>query len=159
MPGQGSDMKGTWQTTSGGGGGGLVLVVIVAALAIGSGAVSAAVHVLEVAVIVLGAVIGLAVLGGAALLVHRARSEGRRRPIAARPVYQLPPEQAPQLEESHKTALSKTSVQNLPPGGKKWTPELDSGPRAIEPPQLHLHIDGADPQVIAAIMRHLTKEE
>jgi IS30 family transposase len=27
--------------------------------------------------------------------------------------------------------LSKTSVQNLPPGGKKWTPELDSGDSSV----------------------------
>jgi hypothetical protein len=120
---------GTWQTS---GGGGLVLVIIVAALAVGSGAVTAAVHALEVAVIVLGAVIGLAVLGGVALLVYRARSD---RPQAAServPRADVPSAQRPELSANHKPA--------------------------IEPPQLHLHIDGADPEVIAAIMRHLSRE-
>jgi hypothetical protein len=137
--------SGTWKS-SGGGGGGLVLAVIAAAVLIGSGAASVMERLFVTITIVLGAVIGLAVLGAAAVLVHRARSEGRRRPVSARPVSRVPPGQHPQLEIPHKTA----------------TPEFRNGVtelRAIEPPQLHLHIDGADPQVIAAIMRHLTKEE
>src|SRR5689334_7426150 len=118
-------MRGTWQTTDSGGGG-VALIVIIAALAIGSGAASAAVSALEVIAIVIACLAAAAALGGIALIVYRARSERRRRPIAARPVYQVGPESRPQLEESHKPA----------------TPEIRNGItqfQAIEPPQLHLH--------------------
>src|SRR5439155_794610 len=100
---------GTWQT-SGGGGGLVLVVVIIAALAIGSGAASAAVSALEVILIVLGAVIALAVLGGVAWLVYRTRSapapsDRPGRPLEARPVYKLPPDPRPELEESSKPAI------------------------------------------------------
>ena len=121
-------------------GGGLILVVvIVAALAIGSGAASAAVSALVTIVIVTGCVIAVAVLGGIALLVYRARSAPRRseRPgpaIGARPAYQLPPESRPQLEESHKPAA-------IGPG------------REVH---YHFHVSAAE---LAAIMRHHTEED
>jgi len=131
---------GTWQTS--GGGGGLVLIVVIAAAAVlGSGAASAAVSALVTIAIITGAVIALAVLGGIAWLACRARSalapsDRPGRPAAARPVYKLPPEVRPRLEESSKPA--------------------------IEPPRneqhLHLHLNGADPEVIAAIMRHIRND-
>ena len=67
-------------------------------------------------------------LGVVALLVYRTRSDRPGQPIAARPVYQLPPESRPQLEESSKPA--------------------------IEPPrELHLHFHVADPAEAAEIIR------
>jgi len=131
-------MRGTWQTT-GGGGGRVLAVVIVAALAIGSGAASAAVSALEVIAIVLGAVIALAVLGGVAWLVYRARSapapsDRPARPLEARPVYQLPPDPRPELEESHKPAA-------IGPG------------REVH---YHFNVSAAE---LAAIMRHHAEEE
>jgi hypothetical protein len=126
---------GTWQTTGGGGG---VLVLIAAAILIGSGAVTAAVSALVTILIVLACAAGLAVLTGLGWLIWRARPAPARSdrpgpPIAARPVYQLPPGRAPQLEESHKPA--------------------------IEPPRethLHFHVSAAE---LAAIMQHYTEEE
>jgi len=125
-------MKGTWQSTSGSGGG-LVLVVVIAALAIGSGAVSAAVSALVTIVIVIACVVGLAFLAGIGYLIWRARSDRPGRPVAARPVYQLPPESRPRLEESSKPA--------------------------IEPPRethLHFHVSAAE---LAAIMRRYDGED
>ena len=85
---------GTWQTS--GGGGGLLLAVIAAAVLIGSGAASAAVSALEVIAIITGAVIALAVARPASRwFVYRARSDRPGRPIAAPPVYQLPPNRGP----------------------------------------------------------------
>src|SRR5262245_57131569 len=125
-------MRGTWQTTGGGSGGGLaVAVVIVAALAIGSGAVSAAVSALVTIAIVVACLAIVAVLGGVALLVYRAkvergasgstfqrasleaaapeskltRSDRPGRPVESRAVSSPPPEVRPQLEESHKPAI------------------------------------------------------
>jgi hypothetical protein len=128
---------GTWQTS--GGGGGLLPAVIIAAVLIGSGAASAAVSALEVIAIITGAVIGLAVLGGIAWLVYRARSAPARsdrpgRPITARPVYQLPPDPRPELEESHKPAA-------IGPG------------REVH---YHFHVSAAE---LAAIVRNHTEEE
>jgi hypothetical protein len=115
------------------GGGGLVVVLIAGALLIGSGAASAAVH----AAFILAAAVAAAVvvLGAAAIAwaLWRTRSERRRRPITARPVYQLPPEPRPRLEESSKPA--------------------------IEPPRethLHFHVSAAE---LAAIMRHHDERE
>ena len=75
-------------------GGGLVLVVIAAVL-IGSGAASAVASaiasLLVTIAIVLGSIIGLAALGGIGWFVYRARQDRAGRPIAARPVHQLPP--------------------------------------------------------------------
>jgi hypothetical protein len=137
------------------GGGGTLLAVIAAAVLIGSGAAPAAVSALVTIVIVTGCVIGLAVLGGIALLVYRARSivrltrktptrsERPGRPIPARPVYQLPPERAPQLEESHKPAIEPRPENHFP---------------AIEPPQLHLHFHGMSPAEVAEAIRQASRE-
>ena len=120
--------SGTWKTT-GGGSGGLVLIVIIAAAALlGSGAASAAASAIETIAIIIGCTIGLAVLGGIAWLVYRARSDRPGRPAAAPATYQLPPARPPALEES-------------------------SNP-AIEPPrEIHLHFHTADPAEAAAIIR------
>lgn len=128
-------MKGTWQTTgSGGGSSGPALAVIVAVVLIGSGAVSAAASALAsllvTIAIVFGSVIGLAVLGGIAWLVHRARSDRPGRPIAARLMCPVPPAARPELEGSDKPAIS--------PGR-----------------EVHLHLN-VSPDELAAIMRHYT---
>lgn len=121
--------SGTWQTT---GGGGMVLAVIAAAVLIGSGAASAIASALVTVLIITASVVTAAVLGGIAWLVYRTRSERPGRPVTARPVYQLPPEVRPHLEESHKPA--------------------------IEPPrEVHLHLN-VTPDQLAAIMRHYTRE-
>jgi hypothetical protein len=147
-------VRGTWQTTDSGGGG-LVLVVIIAALAVGSGAASAAVSALVTIAIVLAAVIGLAVLGAAAVLVHRARSDRPGRPIPARVVSRVPPESRPQLEVSHISAVRKTSAQSRPAGGEITHPDY----AAIEPPrEIHVHLN-VSPDQLAAILRHYTEEE
>ena len=131
-------MRGTWQTTDSGGGGLVLIAVIAAAVLIGSGAASAAVSALVTIVIVIGCVLGLAVLGAVACLVYRGRSGPRRsdrpgRPIAALPVYQLPPESRPRLEETSKPAIG--------PGR-----------------EIHLHLN-VTPDQLAAIMRHHTEEK
>lgn len=121
--------SGTWQTTSGGGGGGglAVVVVIVVAAVLGGGAASAIASALEVILIVIGSLIGLAVLGGIAWLVHRTRQDRPRRPIAAPVVYRLPPAEAPRLEAAQ--------------------------PLALEPPrEIHLHLHGLTPDQITAIV-------
>lgn len=127
-------MRGTWQTTSGGGGGGLVLVA--ALILIGSGAVSAAASaiatLLVTLAIVLGSLIVLAVLGGIAVLIYRARSDRPGRPIAAPVVSPLPPVSRPRLEEPSKPAI---------------------GPAR----EVHLHLNVSADQ-LAAIMRHYTEE-
>lgn len=104
---------------------GLLLAVIAAAVLIGSGAGSAIASALVTIAVVLGAVTGLAVLGGIALLVYRARSGPARSdraglPIRARPVYQLPPDPRPELEEtpnrrSGRSARSTTTSTSAPP--------------------------------------------
>jgi hypothetical protein len=127
-------MKGTWQTTDSGGG--LVLAVLAVLVLIGSGAASAAVSALEVALIVAAAVIGLAVITVAGLLIWRVRQERPGAPIAARQASRIGPGERPVLSSGHKAALE-------PPRSEQ---------------HFHLHLDGADPQVIAAIMRHLGKE-
>ena len=137
-------MRGTWQTTDSGGSGGLVLVVIVALVLIGSGAASAAASALASLVvtiaIVLGSVIGLAVLGAVAWLDlagapgppgpadHRTASEQ----LAARPVRELPAE--PRAE------LPATASPAIEPGR-----------------EVHLHLN-VTPDQLAAIMRHYTEE-
>ena len=132
-------MRGTWQTTGGSGGsGGLVLaVVIVAAIALGSGAVSAAASavasLLVTLAIVLGGVVTLAVLGGVAFLVWRARQDRPGRPIAARLMYPVPPAARPELEGSGKPAIA--------PGR-----------------EVHLHLN-VSPDQLAAIVRHYTEED
>jgi hypothetical protein len=123
-------MKGTWQATdSGGGSGGLVLIAVIVVVALGSGAASAAASALVTLLIIAAAVIGVAVLGGVAVLIYRTRSERPRRPIAAPAVSPLPPESRPQLEGSHKPA--------------------------IEPPrnELHLHFHGMTPAEAAEAIR------
>jgi hypothetical protein len=126
-------MRGTWQTTdSGGGSGGLVLAVIAAAVLVGSGAASAIASALVTILIIVAVVIALAVVGVAALLVHRARQDRPGRTITARPVYQLPAEVRPHLEAS--------------------------GRPAIEPGrEVHLHFHIADPAEAAAIIRTATE--
>jgi hypothetical protein len=123
--------RGTWQTS--GPGGGLVLAVIAVVVLIGSGAASAVASAVVTILIIIAVVTGLAAAAVTGALVWRVRSERPGRPNPARSIVQLPPETPPALEESSK--------------------------QAIEPPRggahLHLHLDGADPQVIAAIMRHL----
>lgn len=126
--------SGTWKTTSGGGGG-LALVVIVAVVLIGSGAASAAASavasLLVTLAIVLGALIGLAVLGGIGFLVWRARQDRPGRPIAARLMYPypVPPAVAPHLE--------------------------GAGRPAVEAPrnELHLHFHGMTPADAAEAIR------
>ena len=122
--------SGTWKTT---GGGGLVLAVIAAALAIGSGAASAAVSALVTILIIIASIIGLAVLGGVGWLVYRARRDGAARPVAARPVYRLPPAAPPRLEASSRPALE--------PGR-----------------EVHLHLT-ITPDQLAAILRQQHTEE
>ena len=79
-------------------------------------------------VIVLGSVIGLAVLGGIGLLIHRTRSDRPGRPVSAPAIVQLPPESRPQLSPAHKPA--------------------------IEPPrEIHVHVHVADATQAAAIIR------
>lgn len=122
-----------------GSGGGTLVLIIIAAIAVGSGAASAAVSALvTIVAIVTGCVLGLAVLGGIAWLVYRARSGPGRpdrpgRPISAPVVYRLPPETRSQLEEPSKPA--------------------------IEPPRethLHFHVSAAE---LAAIMRRYDGED
>ena len=125
-------MRGTWQTTGSSGSSGLVLAVIAAAVLIGSGAVSAIASALLTILIIVGVVIVLAVAGVVALLVYRTRSERPGRPIAARPVYELPPDSRPQLEESHKPAI---------------------GP--LRETHLHFHVSAAE---LAAIMQRYTED-
>lgn len=129
-------VKGTWQTTDHGGGG-LVLVLIAVAVVIGSGAASAAASavasLLVTVAIVLGCIVGVAVLGVIAWLVYRARQDRPGRPIEARPIAQLPPNPRPQLEGSDKPAIG--------PGR-----------------ELHLHLN-VTPDQLAAILRHYTDEE
>src|SRR5689334_1207209 len=125
-------MRGTWQTTDSGGGG-LVLAVIAAAVLIGSGAASAIASALVTVLIMVGVILVLAVAGVVALLVYRTRSERPERPIAPRPVYQLPPDPAPRLEESHKPAIGPARETHL-----------------------HFHVSAAE---LAAIMRHIDHEE
>jgi hypothetical protein len=125
-------MRGTWQgsgtwKTTGGGGGGLVLVVIVAALAIGSGAVSAAVSALVTVLIAAACITAAAVLTGIGVLIYRARQDRPGRPIAAPGVYQLPPEPRPELPPSRRAAIG--------PGR-----------------ELHIHLHGLTPDQIAAIV-------
>jgi hypothetical protein len=136
-------MRGTWQgggTWQGSGGGGLVLVVVIAALAIGA-APAAASALVTIVAIVTGCVIGLAVLGGAALLVYRARSEGRRRTIAAPAVSRIGSAPRPELSKTYKAGA----------------PEIGNGIadlRAIEPPrEIHIHFHVTDPAEAAAIIR------
>ena len=93
-------MRGTWQTTDSGGGG-LVLAVIAAAVLIGSGAASAIASALVTILIIVAVVVGLVLVGGVALLVHRAGHVPKSAtawPISAPPVHQLPAEVRPQLE-------------------------------------------------------------
>src|SRR5579863_2506998 len=104
--------SGTWQTTSGGGG--PVLALIALLILIGSGTASAIASAIVTLLIIVGVLIGLAVLGGAALLVYRVHRARRVEAVAARPVYQLAPQPV-----------------STPP---------DSGRLAIEPPrEVHLH--------------------
>ncbi len=129
---------GTWQT-SGGGGGGLVLVVIGAALAVGSGAASAAASALvTIVAIVAGCVTGLAVLGGVAWLVHRARSGPARsdRPgqaINAPVVSPVGPAARRELSEPYKPAIGPARETHL-----------------------HFHVSAAE---LAAIMRRYDGED
>jgi hypothetical protein len=123
--------SGTWQTT--GGGGRLVLAVIAAAVLIGSGAASAIASALVTILIVIGSIIGLAVLGGIAWLVYRARQDRPGRPIVSPAVYRLPPGAPPRLQGPGRPALE--------PGR-----------------ELHLHLTVSADQ-LAAIMRHYTEED
>ena len=123
--------SGTWQTASGGGR--LVLVLIATAVLLGSGAASAIASALVTIAIITGSIIGLAVLGGIAWLVYRARQDRPGRPITARPVYRLPPEVRPHLEASSRPALE--------PGR-----------------EVHLHFN-VTPDQLAAILRHHAEEE
>jgi len=126
-------MRGTWQTTDTGGHGGLVLVVVVVALAIGSGAASAAVSALVTILIVLGSIIGFAVLCGIGVLVYRGRQDRPAAPIGARPVHQVPSAAPQRLEAAQ--------------------------PLAIEAPrnELHLHFHGMDAAEVAEAIREASK--
>ena len=123
-------MRGTWQTT--GSRGSDVGLAILAAVLIGSGALTTIVHAIEVILIVTGCTIALAVVGGIALLVYRARQNPPGRPIAAPPMSRLAPAERPQLEVSHKPAI---------------------GPAR----EVHLHLN-VSPHQLAAIVRHYTEE-
>jgi hypothetical protein len=130
-------VRGTWQTTDGGGGGLVLVLVLVliaaAAILIGSGAVSAAVSALVTILIIAAVVTGLAVLGGTALLVHRARQGRPAPPIQARPSYWVRPAEPPGLGMSE--------------------------PLAIEPGrEIHLHLN-VTPDQLAAILRHYSEGE
>jgi hypothetical protein len=123
-------VRGTWQTT-GSGSGGLVLVVIAAVVLIGSGTASAAASALTsllvTIAIIIGSVIALAILGGIAWLVYRARSDRPGRAIAAPVVSQLPPAGRPALEGSHNPAIEPAR-------------------------EIHLHLHGLTPDQVAAIV-------
>lgn len=82
--------------------------------------------------IVLGALIGLAVLGGIGWLVYRTRQDRPGRPIEARPVVQLSPDPSLRLEGSYKPAISPAR-------------------------EVHLHLNVSLEQ-LAAIVRHYTEE-
>ena len=128
-------MRGTWQTTGGSGGsGGLVLAVIAAVVLIGSGALTAIVHALEVVVIVLGCTIALAAVGGIALLVYRTRQDRPGAVYSTRAVSQLPPEPRPQLSPPYKPAVEPAR-------------------------EIHLHLHGLTPDQLAAIATHRYLEE
>lgn len=117
---------GTWQTS--GGSGGLALAVIIAAIAIGSGAASAAASALVTIVIAVACVLGAAVLGAAAWLVHVARRDRPGQLAAGHQAHELPGVPRPGLEAPGRLALE--------PGR-----------------ELHLHIHVADPADAAAIIR------
>lgn len=138
-------MKPSGAHTHGPQGGGLVLLVVVAALAIGSGAASRITDAIVSLLIIVGVVIVLAVAGVVALLVWRTRSERPGRPAAARPVYQLPPDPRPELEESHKPAA-------IEPRHENHFPAIGPG-REVH---YHFHVSAAE---LAAIMRHHAGEE
>jgi hypothetical protein len=87
-------VKGTWQTTSSGPGGGLIVAIIVVLIVAGSGAASAIASAIVTILIIAAAVIALAVIGGIAVLVYRARSDRPRRPIALTAMVRNPPERA-----------------------------------------------------------------
>ena len=123
-------MRGTWQTTGSSGSG--VGLAILAAVLIGSGALTTTVHAIEVILIVTGCTIALAVIGGIALLVYRARQNPPGRPIAAPPMSRLATAERPQLEVSHKPAIGPAS-------------------------EVHLHLN-VSPDQVAAIVRHYTEE-
>jgi hypothetical protein len=122
-------MRGTWKTE----GGGLIVAIIIVLIIAGSGAASAITSALVTVLIIIGSVIVLAVAGGIGVLVYRARSDRPGQAIAARPVYQLPPETRPQLSEPSKPAIG--------PGR-----------------EVHLHLN-VSPEQLAAIVRHYTEED
>jgi hypothetical protein len=128
-------VRGTWQTTDGGGPGGrLVLGVIAALVLVGSGGATAIASALVTILVAVACTITLAVLGIAGLLVYRARSERPRRPIAARPVSQIPPKPRVELESSRKPAIE---------------PRRELGASEVHH---HLHLYGLTPEQIAAIV-------
>jgi hypothetical protein len=126
-------MRGTWQTTGSSGGGGLVLAVIVVAALVGSGALTAVLHALAVLLITAAVAICVTAVSIIALAAHRTRQDRPGAPIADRPVYRLPPEPRPQLEEPSKPAIG--------PGR-----------------QVHLHLNVSAAE-LAAIMRHYGGED
>ncbi len=89
-------MKGTWTTTSDRPAGHLVLLAVIAAALLGSGTAAAVATAIVTIVIITGALLGLAVIGLAALVVYRIRREHQ----AAPPVLlrQLSGTAAPALE-------------------------------------------------------------
>lgn len=119
------------------GGGGLVLIAVIAALAIGSGAVTAAISALEVIAVVIACLGAAAILGGIALLVYRARSD-RRAQDGRSQVF---------------TAQVVSSDRRPSPSALEASRAL---PSAIEPARhVHIHLEGADPAAIAALLRNL----
>jgi hypothetical protein len=102
-------VKGTWQTTGSEPSWGLIVAVIVVLIVAGSGAASAIASavtgLLVTLAIVLGSVIFLAVAGGIAWLIWRARQDRPGRPIALKAIVQPPPEPRPRLEESSRPAI------------------------------------------------------
>lgn len=125
-------MKGTWQTASGGSGGGLVLIAAV--VLIGSGALTALVHALEVLLIASAVAIPVTAVSIIALAAQRTRSERPGRPDGPVWVSREPPGMRPRLEVPHKQAIGP--------------------PRELDAPEVHhhLHLHGLTPEQIAEIM-------
>jgi hypothetical protein len=127
-------MRGTWQTTGGSGPSvGVIVGVIAAAWLIGSGALATIVHAIAVVLIILGCTVALAVAGGIAVLILRARQDRPVAPIPARPVYQVPPEPRRELSPPYKAATE--------PGR-----------------ELHLHFHGLSAEQIAAVVTRSNRQ-
>jgi hypothetical protein len=101
-----------------GDGDGLGLIALVVALAVIGAIIHAIwrtlVEAVEIAALTVLGAAALAAIAGIAVLVHRARQNRPRRPVAARPVYRIPPEPGPQLSDPYKPAIEPARL--LTPG-------------------------------------------